>query len=73
MNLAEFAQWALNDGSFGGCGLDGGDIQDKALEFGIIVQTLYDPEKHGSCADAEIGEVWYVFSDEFFAALQQPS
>jgi len=71
MNLAEFAEWALKDGSFHGCGLDGGDIQDKALECGIIVQALYDPEKHGPCADAEVGEVWFVFSDEIFAALQR--
>lgn len=71
MNIAEFARWAVESGCWEGCAIDGGDIQDKALELGIIVETKYDPDKHGRQYLAEIddGDTWYVFSDDFFAAL----
>lgn len=71
MNLAEFARWAVTNGTWEGCDLDGGDIQDKALECGIIVETKYDPEKHGEhpYAAPELGDTWYVFSDDLNAAL----
>jgi hypothetical protein len=71
MNLAEFAKWAVEKGCFEGCDLDGGSIQDKALECGVIVQTKYDPRLHGPqfCAELDPGEPWFVFSDDLFAAL----
>jgi hypothetical protein len=74
MNLAEFARWAVENGTWSGCDLDGADIQDKALECGVIVQVPYDPEKHGTQYHGELdpGEPWYVFSDEFYAAMHSP-
>jgi hypothetical protein len=70
LNLAEFAKWAIRSGPWDGSDLDGGDIQDKAVECGILVETKYDPEKHGpSETDQEPGDPWYVFSDEFKSAL----
>jgi hypothetical protein len=68
LNLAEFAKWAIRSGPWSD--LDGGDIQDKAVECGILVETQYDPEKHGPTeTDQEPGDPWYVFSDEFKSAL----
>ena len=71
MNLAEFAKWAVENGCLEGCDLGGGEIQDKAIECGIIVQTKYDPERHGQQFYAEVdpGDPWFVFSDDFYAAL----
>jgi len=71
MKLAEFAQWVIVNGSFEGCDIDGGSLQDKAIEYGILVQVPYDPEKHGRQYYGELdpGEPWYVFSDDFQAAL----
>ena len=71
MNLAEFARWAVQNGPFDGVGLDGSDIQDKALECGILEQTEYDPKVHGANnCDAEKGNTWYVFSDELKKSLR---
>jgi hypothetical protein len=70
LNLAEFAKWAIRSGQWDGSDLDGGDIQDKAIECRILVETQYDPEKHGpSETGQEPGDPWYVFSDEFKRAL----
>jgi len=35
--LAAFAKWALQEGVWEGCELDGSDIQDKAVELGLLV------------------------------------
>ena len=66
--LAEFARWAIEKGCFDGCDLDGGSIQDKAENLGIIVRTQYDPEKHGDSGEAEPGDDWFVFADWLPAA-----
>lgn len=53
--LIEFARWAISESSFQGCNLDGGDIQDKAHELGLLVEaTIAEPcsEEHCACADA---------------------
>jgi hypothetical protein len=71
INLAEFARWAVENGCWGGCDLDGADVQDKAIECGVIVQVPYDPKKHGR-SELDPGEPWYVFSDVFYAAMQSP-
>lgn len=65
MDLAAFAAWAVMNGPWEGCSLDGGEVQEKAVELGIIVKTKYDPEKHGAGADADPGDDWYVFSPAF--------
>lgn len=60
--LAEFARWALRDGSFSGHDLDGGSVQDKAEALGLIVKTKYDPAIHGDCDCCEAGDDWFVFA-----------
>lgn len=71
MNLAEFARWAISNGPFDGCHLEGSDVQEKAAQCGILIETTYDPEEHGpSNCDAQAGDQWYVFADEFKAMLK---
>jgi len=67
LDLAEFARWAIENGSWDGAlGLDGGDIQEKALACGILVLTKYDPETHGgNDVDCEPGDDWYEYSPAF--------
>jgi hypothetical protein len=61
-SLVEFARWAITEGPFEGCHLDGSDIQDKAEKLGILIKTKYDPAIHGESAEAEPGDDWYVFA-----------
>ena len=57
-----FALWALQDGPWAGCDLDGGAVQDAALKFGIIKQVEYDPQIHGeeTICVVKPGDRWYV-------------
>lgn len=60
---AKFVRWAMREGAWDGSGLDGGEIQDKAEELGLIVRVPYDPEKHGESEfDVEAGDDWFVFA-----------
>lgn len=68
MNLPEFIRWTIENGPFDGCDLDGGSVQDKAVACGILIETKYDPKKHGGSNVAVKGDDWFVFSDEFIAA-----
>jgi hypothetical protein len=43
--LAQFARWALVNGPFDGCGLDGGDVQEKAAKLGLIVPDPDEPNE----------------------------
>lgn len=54
--LAKFAKWALQTGPFDGCELDGGDVEAKAAELGLIVP-------------AKEREDWWVYSPGLIAAL----
>lgn len=74
MQLAEFVRWAIERGCWEGCEVDGADIQDKAVELGILMETKYDPEFHNppEWVDIEPGAVLYVFSEEFLTALRTP-
>lgn len=59
-----FAQWAIREGAWEGCDLDGGSIQDKAVELGIIKEVPYDPASHGdNDCGAEAGDPWFVFTE----------
>lgn len=46
------------------CGeVEGDEIQDMALEFGLIVRVSYDPKKHGDGGlefGVEPGGEWYI-------------
>jgi len=35
--VVEFARWAIRGSCWEGLGLDGGDVQEKAVELGLIV------------------------------------
>jgi hypothetical protein len=71
--LAEFARWALEDGSWVGHDLDGSDVERKALALGLIKEVKYDPGIHGeSEIDIEPGDPWFVLSDDVTAVLPTP-
>jgi hypothetical protein len=72
--MAQFVRWAMQEGPWDGCDLDGASIQDKAEELGLIVKTKYDPEKHGPAADWMFapGDDWYTLAPEI-AALIPPA
>lgn len=61
--LREFARWCMSEGPWEGSSLDGGDIQDKAAELGVVVCVPYDPAVHGpNDCDASTGDDWYVMA-----------
>jgi hypothetical protein len=60
--LRAFVHWALSDGSWQGRSIDGGEIQDKAIELGLVVKTKYDNAIHGESAEAEDGDDWYMLA-----------
>jgi hypothetical protein len=69
-NLAKFAQWALTEGAWHGHDLDGGDVQEKAVELGLVVQVPYDPEIHGESEfEIEPGDSWFLFSKDMTLVL----
>jgi hypothetical protein len=61
--LKEFAIWVIENSAFIGCDLDGCDVQEKAVELGLLVETQYHPIKHGSHAICEPGDTWFDFSE----------
>jgi hypothetical protein len=67
--LARFAMWALADGSWQGADLNGGEVQDKAQDLGLIVKTEYDPKVHGASDCCDLGDDWFVPSDLMNGAL----
>ena len=70
MKLAKFIAWTIRENSWLGGTLDGGEVQDKAVEMGILVKTKYDPKIHGGTDWGAVqGCPWFVFSDEFNATL----
>lgn len=70
---AQFVMWCLMEGCWQGDDVDGGAAQDKAEALGLIVQTQYDPAKHGENPYCEPGDTWYVPSPELLAALGDTS
>ena len=71
MDIHRFAK-AMLEFAFDGSDVSGGDIQDLAQECGLIVETKYDPEKHGTAGleNCEPGDAWFVYSSEFKAAAK---
>jgi hypothetical protein len=49
--------------------VDGGDVQEAAIKYGLIVPAKYDPAKHGENVEADVGDDIY----EFASALSHPS
>jgi hypothetical protein len=54
--MAKFIEWAMQEGPWDGLGLDGGEIQDKAEELGLIVRS---PRRKD----------WFILAPEVSAAL----
>ena len=64
--VKEFARWVIREGCFEGYDLDGGQLQDKAVELGLLREETYDPEKHPNVSenfDAEEGDRIFVFTE----------
>lgn len=59
--LVEFAQWCIEQ-SWDGFDLDGGAVQLRAQELGLIERVPYDPAKHGPSEYANEGDTWFVFA-----------
>lgn len=66
--LALFLRDAAREG-WDGCGLDGCDIQDNAVKYGLFKMEPYDPDKHGESNCCDPGEDWYVLADDVQALL----
>ena len=61
--LKKFALWALGE-VLRGHDLDCWEVEDNALELGLLKEVKYDPAIHGpSDYDVQPGEPWYVLSD----------
>jgi hypothetical protein len=61
--IKEFARWVIQESCFDGCDIDGGSVQDKAVELGLLVEELYDPVKHPNVEDVEEGDGVFVFTE----------
>jgi len=61
--MKEFTKWVITQAVFNGSSIDGGEIQDKATELGLLTVEKYDPEQHTGIEDLEPGEDIYVYSD----------
>ena len=51
--LAEFARWAIAEGAWNGGDVDGGEIQEKAADLGIIHQIEVTEPCGDECTCAE--------------------
>lgn len=69
---AQFVMWAMMEGSWQGCDIDGGAAQDKALALGLIEETKYDPSTHAHNESCEPGDRWFVPSAKLLSALTRP-
>ena len=68
---AAFVAWAMREGPWEGGDLDGGALQDKAEELGLIIKTTYNPDIHGSCDyGSEPGDDWFVLHPDIEAAAR---
>lgn len=70
---AKFVMWALMEGSWQGADIDGGAAQDKAVELGLIVETKYDPAKHGDSDCCDPDDQWFIPSDALLTLLKGPA
>ena len=71
---AVFVTWAMREGPWEGGDLDGGALQDKAEELGLIIKTTYNPDIHGSCDyGSEPGDDWFVLHPDIEAAARLPA
>lgn len=60
----KFARWVIRHSCFDGCDLDGMDVQEKALELGLLIETNYDPAIHPENEEREPGDTYLEFAGE---------
>lgn len=63
--IKEFAKWALREGSWEGCSLDGGDVQDIAHKLGLISShRATEANKHiwEPFENTEEGDEFFIFT-----------
>ena len=67
IQLRQFFAYCI-ESAFEGCNLDGGDIQEKALELGLVREESYQSEKHGSLVSDsgyfEDGDSIYIVNEQ---------
>ena len=68
MDVYKFASTLIGY-ALDGCDSDGGTVQDLAEKCGLIIETKYDPEKHGAdgLSICDPGDPWFVLSHELEA------
>ena len=69
--LAEFFRRCAVE-SWRGLSVDGADIQEWAVELGLMVEVRYDPVIHGRSGfeyELEIGDPWFVLSKDVLDIL----
>lgn len=60
--LIEFAKECLRT-AFDGGSLDGGDIQDMGVKYGLLTETVFDPDIYrDNNGYAVKGDAWFVFA-----------
>jgi hypothetical protein len=62
-----FGRWVVEVNTFLGADLDGYDVQNKAVELGILIEVEFDPDKHDADNESigvERGDSWFVFADD---------
>lgn len=70
--VREFARWVIRQACWEGPDIDGGAVQDKAVELGLLRPCAYRAEEHGELAgEMGVEEGDQVF--EFTAALSTPA
>lgn len=69
MDLATFVKECVNV-CWEGCDMDGGDIEALAIDCGILIPVDFDPAIHvDHSGGSNPGDPWFVYTDEFKAAL----
>lgn len=59
VNLRAFALWCIETGPWEGRDLDGGEVQKKATELGLMREIEYEPKVHGESDGAVAGDIWF--------------
>jgi hypothetical protein len=70
-SLAQFAADIIRRHAWGN-DVDGGDVQEKAVQYGILRQVEFDPTIHEDAEGygLEKGDPWFEFTPEFDRALK---
>ena len=77
--LTAFARWIIQEMCFEGGRTDGGEVRDKAVELGLLVEIEggWDPEKHDtehwSSDYMEPGDPYFELADCLKAAASKPA